>query len=111
MAEAWQKYGPQGWEIETLEITSSLPTMMEDPLEFLPPDIPKADLVISLGEHPGVAELLPEIVKAAGARAVIAPVDNRAWLPPRPGQTTGEGPSENGCPGRLSGHLLRAPGG
>jgi hypothetical protein len=82
MAEAWQKYGPPGWEIETLEITSSLPTMMEDPSEFLPPDIPRADLVISLGEHPGVAELVPGIVKAAGARAVIAPVDNRAWLPP-----------------------------
>jgi hypothetical protein len=82
MVEAWQGYGPAQWEIETLEITSSLPTMMEDPSEFLPPDIPQADLVISLGEHPGVAELLPAIVKASGARAVIAPVDNRAWLPP-----------------------------
>jgi len=82
MAEAWQEHGPAQWEIETLEITSSLPTMMEDPSEFLPQDIPKADLVISLGEHPGVAELLPAIVKASGARAVIAPVDNRAWLPP-----------------------------
>jgi hypothetical protein len=29
-----------------------------------------------------VAELLPAIVKASGASAVIAPVDNRAWLPP-----------------------------
>jgi len=82
MVEAWQGHGPAEWEIETLEITSSLPTMMEDPAEFLPDNIPKADLVISLGENPGVAELLPDIVKAAGASAVIAPVDNRAWLPP-----------------------------
>jgi len=82
MVEAWQGHGPAEWEIETLEVTSSLPTMMEDPSEFLPQDIPKADLVISLGEHPGVAELLPAIVKASEARAVIAPVDNRAWLPP-----------------------------
>jgi len=82
MAEAWQEHGPADWTIETLEITSSLPTMMEEPSEFLPQDIPKTDLVISLGEHPGVAELLPDIVKASGARAVIAPVDNRAWLPP-----------------------------
>ena len=82
MVEAWGEHGPPQWEIETLEITSSLPTMIEEPSEFLPQDIPQADLVISLGEHPGVAELLPEIVKAAGARAVIAPVDNRAWLPP-----------------------------
>jgi hypothetical protein len=82
MAETWQKYGPASWEVEILEITSSLPTMMENPLEFLPHNIPTADLVISLGEHPGVAELLPAIVNASGARAVIAPVDNRAWLPP-----------------------------
>lgn len=82
MAEAWQEHGPADWAIETLEITASLPTMIEEPSEFLPQDIPKADLVISLGEHPGVAELLPAIVKASEARAVIAPVDNRAWLPP-----------------------------
>jgi hypothetical protein len=82
MVEAWQGHGPAGWEIETLEITSSLPPVMEDAAQFLPPDIPKADLVISLGENAGVAELLPDIVKASGARAVIAAVDNRAWLPP-----------------------------
>jgi len=82
MVQAWQGHGPAQWEIETLEITSSLPIMVEDPSEFLPQDIPKADLVISLGEKAGVAELLPAIVKASGARAVITPVDNRAWLPP-----------------------------
>jgi hypothetical protein len=82
MAEAWQKYGPAHWEVEILEITSSLPTMMEEPSAFLPANIPKADLVISLGEHPGVAELLPAIIKASEASAVIAPVDNRSWLPP-----------------------------
>ena len=82
MVEAWQVHGPAGWEIETLEITTALPTMIEEPAQFLPAHIPKADLVISLGEHPAVAELLPDIVKAAEARAVIAGVDNRTWLPP-----------------------------
>ena len=82
MAETWQKYGPEEWSVKILEITSSLPAMMENPSEFVPKEIPEADLVISLGENPGVAELLPDIVKASGARAVIAPVDNRAWLPP-----------------------------
>ena len=82
MAEIWKEYGPEDWEIATLEINSSLPAMMEEPADFLPEDIPQADLVVSLGEHPGVAELLPDIVKAAGAQAVIAPVDNRPWLPP-----------------------------
>ncbi len=82
MVETWQKYGPEDWEVLTLRIEGPLPAMMEDPAEYLPRDIPKADLVISLGEEPGVAEMLPDIVKAAGARAVIVPVDNRAWVPP-----------------------------
>ncbi len=82
MVETWQKYGPEDWEVLTLRIEGPLPAMMEDPAEYLPRDIPKADLVISLGEEPGVAEMLPDIVKAAGARAAIVPVDNRAWVPP-----------------------------
>lgn len=82
MVETWKKYGPEDWGVETLEITSSLPTMIEEPSEFLPRDIARADLLISLGEHASMAQLVPEIAKASGARAVIAPVDNRAWLPP-----------------------------
>jgi hypothetical protein len=43
--------------------------------------IPAADLVLSLGESPSVAQFVPSIVERTGARAVIAPVDNVAWLP------------------------------
>lgn len=43
--------------------------------------MPAADLLISLGEHPGVAQMIPDMVRRSGARAVIAPADNRAWLP------------------------------
>ena len=82
MVETWERHGPKEWRILTLRIEGPLPAMMEDPAEYLPRDIPKADLLISLGEEPGVAEMLPDIVKAAGARAVIVPVDNRAWVPP-----------------------------
>lgn len=80
--ETWRKHGPSHWEVLELRIKGPLPAMMEDPREFVPPGVPQADLVVSLGEEPGVAELLPEIVKASGARAVIVPVDNRAWVPP-----------------------------
>lgn len=80
--EAWRKYGPKGWEVLELRVKGPLPSMIEDPREYVPSDIPKADLVVSLGEEPGVAEILPEVVKASGARAVIVSVDNRAWVPP-----------------------------
>jgi hypothetical protein len=82
MVDTWRQHGPQSWDITTLELAGPFPVVIEDPMEFLPSEIPAADLVISLGEQPGLAALLPDIVKAAGARAVIAPVDSRAWLPP-----------------------------
>jgi len=70
MTETWEKHGPEDWAIEILEITSSLPMMMEEPSEFLPKDTPVADLVIGLGENPSMPQLLPDIVKASRARAV-----------------------------------------
>jgi hypothetical protein len=42
---------------------------------------PPTDLILSFGEHPGVAELLPDMVQMTGARAVVAAVDNETWLP------------------------------
>jgi len=78
----WRKHGPKGWEVQQVRIEGPLPSMIEEPSRYVPPEIPGADLVVSLGEEPGVAEILPEIVRAAGASAVIVPVDNRAWVPP-----------------------------
>ena len=52
--------GPLYWRVETL---------------------PSADLILAFAEHKGVAELLPDIAAMTGAAAVLAPVDNEAWLP------------------------------
>jgi hypothetical protein len=38
-------------------------------------------LILSFAEHRGVAELLPDIAQLTGALAVIAAIDNEAWLP------------------------------
>jgi hypothetical protein len=37
--------------------------------------------VLSFAEHRGVAELLPDIAQMTGTQAVIAAIDNEAWLP------------------------------
>lgn len=70
------------WEVEVWEAPSVLPPIVDDPLELLPATLPQVDLVLALGETPGLAQLIPEIVRLAGARAVIAPVDNARALPP-----------------------------
>jgi hypothetical protein len=72
---------PDGWAVEDWRAPANLPLVMDYSEEMLPETLPPSDLVLSLGENPGVAELVPEVVKRTGATAVIAPVDRSEWLP------------------------------
>jgi len=72
---------PSHWVLETWPAPSLLPPVIDYPEDYLPTALPPAELILSFAEHKGVAELLPEIAQLCGARAVIAPVDNEAWLP------------------------------
>lgn len=74
-------HGPKDWRIEVWKSPPFLPPVIDDPEEFLPSSLPPADLILSFAEHPGVAELLPEIVRMARAKAVLVAVDNEKWLP------------------------------
>ena len=76
-----RKNGPQAWQISTWKAPTHFPLIIDYPEDFLPENLPPADLVLSFAEHKGVAELLPELASLTGAKAVIAPVDNEAWLP------------------------------
>ncbi len=74
-------HGPAEWQIEVWQAPSVLPPIVDYPEDHLPDRFAAADLILAFGEHRGIAELLPEIAKMTGARAVIAAVDNEAWLP------------------------------
>jgi len=80
--EVWKEKGPKEWVVEVLRLKGPFPLVVEDVNEFLPPEIPLADLVISLGEEAGVLEVVPEVVRRAQAKALLLPVDNRVWVPP-----------------------------
>ncbi|MBC8276005.1 MAG: thymidylate synthase [Chloroflexi bacterium] len=82
IADNIRQHCPAEWEAYTYSFSSDLPAIVDDANEFLPKELPAADLLISLGEHPGVAQMIPDMVKKSGAKAVIAPADNRVWLPP-----------------------------
>jgi hypothetical protein len=82
IADNVRRYGPADWKVHTFSFPAELPAIIDDASEFLPKELPAADLLISLGEHPGVAQMIPDMVKKSDAKAVIAPADNRAWLPP-----------------------------
>jgi len=82
IADNIRKSGPAGWKVYTFTFPRNLPAVIDDAAEFLPKELPAADLLISLGEHPGVAQMIPDMVKMSGAKAVVAPADDRTWLPP-----------------------------
>lgn len=74
-------HAPQSWAIDVWQAPAVLPPVIDYPEDYLPEKLPPVDLILSFGEHKGVAELLPDIAQMTGARAVLAAVDNESWLP------------------------------
>ncbi|MBI3958641.1 MAG: hypothetical protein HY328_07515 [Chloroflexi bacterium] len=77
-----QRHCPADWTVESWVAPRVLPPVIDYPEEYLPAWLPPADLLLSLGEHPGIAEFLPDIAQMTGAKAVLAPIDNVQWMPP-----------------------------
>jgi hypothetical protein len=73
--------GPADWKVEVWQAPARFPLMIDYPEDFVPDTLPPADLILSFGEHKGIAELLPDVARVTGARAVLAAIDNEAWLP------------------------------
>jgi len=82
IADNIRNCGLAGWKVYTFTFVENLPVIVDDADEFLPKELPEVDLLISLGESPAVAQMIPDMVKKSEAKAVIAPADNRTWLPP-----------------------------
>lgn len=80
--EVWKEKGPKDWAVEVLRLRGPFPLVVEDVNEFVPSEVPLADLVVNLAEEAGVLEVIPEVVRRAKAKALLVPVDNRAWVPP-----------------------------
>jgi len=73
--------GPDYWVVESLELPSDLPTLIDNPQEYLPEKVSQADLVLALQENATAAQLIVNYVKLSGAKALLAPIDNSEWLP------------------------------
>lgn len=79
--ENLERFAPQEWRILSWQTPRSLPIVIDYPEDYLPESLPPADLILSLAELSGVAEMIPDIAQMTGATAVIAPIDSQAWLP------------------------------
>lgn len=76
-----RQHGPSSWQIESWLAPTFLPPVIDYPEDYLPDQLPPADLLLSFAENKGVAELLPDIAEMTGAKAVLVAVDKEAWLP------------------------------
>jgi len=76
-----REHSSPDWEIAVWRAPQSLPPIVEAPEEFLPSDPTEVDLILSLVENRSASQLIPDLAVLTSAQAVIAPVDNRAWLP------------------------------
>src|SRR3990170_3729418 len=76
-----RRCAPAGWTVEGWPAPSRLPLVIDDPDGFLPKTLPPADLLLALGEVPGLAQLLPEMVRRSGAGAVIVAIDHTSAMP------------------------------
>jgi hypothetical protein len=75
------RFAPTSWSVEAWRTPSDLPPVIDAPLTFLPLDLPRADLVISVGQIASMAQLVPSVVERTEARSAILPADNADWLP------------------------------
>ncbi len=81
IVENIKKHAPADWTIETISIPLDLPFIIDEPEEFLPETLPKADLIIYLSETQNAPQLIPDLIPLTGAKGVIAPIDHSTWMP------------------------------
>ncbi|HLF26275.1 MAG TPA: DUF166 family protein [Anaerolineae bacterium] len=82
IADYVYRSGPDSWVVDRWPAPRHLPPVVDDPLEFIPNNLPPVDLILALGETPGVVQLIPDIARLTGAKSVIAPIDRNESLPP-----------------------------
>jgi len=81
IVENLAEHGFASWIFGVHEFTQQLPSFIEDPEKYLPKEIPKCTVVLSIGIQPDIASMLPTIVKKSNAKAIIVPVSDPDWVP------------------------------
>lgn len=81
IAETVRRLSPPHWSVAIHALPRVIPAVVDDPDDFLPAQLPQADLLLALGETPGAASLIPDVARLCGASAVIAPIDRNESLP------------------------------
>ena len=81
IAENITANAPSDWIVHTWAAPRVIPPIVDYPEDYLPGELPQVEMILALGEVAGFAQLIPDIAKMTGARAVLAPIDRNEALP------------------------------
>ena len=73
------------WGIHEFSDVPPIRVLLDEPeslSKYLPGNIPKCDLILSLGLPSSLQALVPTIAEKVGASAAIIAIDNPDWVPP-----------------------------
>ncbi|MBI5680870.1 MAG: thymidylate synthase [Methanobacterium sp.] len=63
------------------EIPEDLPEFIDDVEEFVPENLPEADLILSLGLYGDINMILPFVASETGAKSIIVPIHDPKQIP------------------------------
>jgi len=64
------------------QVPSRLPLIVDDPEEFLPPELGGAEVIIAIKLHQDLLLEIPRLVKGRATRVLIAPIEDPGWIRP-----------------------------
>lgn len=64
------------------QIGQNLPQFIDDPIQYLPQNLPPLDYLLVVGIHEDLLSGLPELLKNSNIKAVIVPIEDPKWVPP-----------------------------
>ena len=63
------------------KLGENIPDFIEDPVEYLPENLPEVDFLLVVGIHQDLLSGLPDYLKGRGIKAVIVPIEDPKWVP------------------------------
>jgi hypothetical protein len=64
------------------EVGKNVPNFVEEPLKYLPENIPPVDFLLIVGIHQDLLSGIPEYAKKHNIKTVIIPIEDPKWVPP-----------------------------
>lgn len=65
--------------VSTYELPATLPLLIDEPEEYLPTKVPSHDVMLAINVHEDILLSLPQLAVNAGAKAILAPVEDPGW--------------------------------